>query len=335
MFVHIGAKVPKHLVINLKRTIKLFPEHSVVLITLPKTIIPIISDLTKVDFLPNALYLNINSKLSHPKEFRDNFWANTLIRFLALHSYMVQIQQEFIHVESDVILSQDFPFDKFSSIEKSMAFPIVDSKQGIASVLYLKNVVAAEALINVIEFEIENNPQTTDMLVLKSLYDRAHHLVQILPTGPSTSKNFSGDENDKTLIEIRKSFKNVGGIIDGRNIGVYLFGDDPRNHRGKRINRLTLPDDYLNPRSLKFVYSPTREFIDVDASDCSIPIYSLHIHSKNLSLFKLGTSKKIMKRAVLKSSNPIDFDFIPYIFVNSLLESVARRLKLLRESYYG
>jgi hypothetical protein len=328
VFVHFGVEVPAHLARNLERTIKLFPAHSIALITLPKTRIPFIDNLNRIDYLPDEFYWEISSRLSHPKDFRLNFWANTLTRFLALNSYMQQVQEEFIHVESDVILAQDFPFNKFSAFQKSIAFPVVNSEQGIASVLYLKDVSAAAELIRVIKSELESNSYTTDMLILRALYDKATHAVQVLPTGPSSSKCFNGDMNDETLIRIRESLKQVGGIIDGLDIGYYLFGEDPRNHRGKRIMRSLLSAYYLNPRSLQYSYSTNREFIDVVTPDGPIPIYALHIHSKNLGLFDLSFSRKIMKRAVLESNNPPSFDFLPRIFFKSVMTSVTRKIKV-------
>jgi hypothetical protein len=335
VFVHIGPKVPAHLARNLVRTIKLFRGQPVILITLPDTRCPNIDGLVRIDYSPNDYFWKINENLSHPKDFRGNFWANTLTRFLALHDYMITFQEEFIHVESDVILAEDFPFERFSKLQKPIAFPVVNQHQGIASVLYLRDQNASRELMKVITTEVERNSFTTDMLILRSLYDGHQGGVQALPTGPDAPDSFNGIKNDETVHNIRESLKLVGGIIDGLDIGYFLFGEDPRNHRGKRFLRTILPEYYLNPRFLKFSYSHSRKFINISTSSGEIPIYSLHIHSKDLRLFDLDLCQKVMKRAVKKSTEPIAFDFLPGTFLSSISISLYRKFRMIRGAYIG
>lgn len=329
VFVHIGPKVPAHLARNLVRTIKLFRGHPVILITLPGTRCPNIDGLVRIDYSPNDYFWKVSENLSHPKDFRGNFWANTLTRFLALHDYMSAVQEEFIHVESDVILAEDFPFERFNKLRKPIAFPVVNQHQGIASVLYLRDQNASKELMKVIISEVEGNPFTTDMLILRSLYDGHQDSVQALPTGPDTSDSFNGTKNDETVHNTRKSLKLVGGIIDGLDIGYYLFGEDPRNHRGKRFLRTVLPDYYLNPKYLKFSYSHSRKFINISTTSGEIPIYSLHIHSKDLRLFDLIVSQRVMRRAVENSGRPTAFEFLPRIYLHTVFVSMKRKARLI------
>ena len=333
VFVHFGSKVPAHLARNLDRTIKLFRGNPVVLITMPDTRCPNINGLVRIDYSPDEYFRKISGKLSHPKDFRGNFWANTLTRFLALHDYMGEIREEFIHVESDVILAGDFPFEKISALQKPIAFPVVNQNQGIASVLYLRDQNASSELVKAIATEVESNSFTTDMLVLRSLHDRHPGSVQVLPTGPDALDAFNGNQNDKTVNNIRESLKLVGGIVDGLDIGYFLFGEDPRNHRGKRILRSRLPEYYLNPKFLKFSYSDSRKFINVTTPSGEIPIYSMHIHSKDLRLFDSILGQRVMKRAVRNSTDPIAFDFMPRIFLTSISISLYRKLRIFRGAH--
>lgn len=330
VFVHFGSKVPSHLARNLDRTIKLFRTHRVVLITMPGTRCPKISGLSRIDYSPDDYFWKINEKLSHPKDFRGNFWANTLTRFLALHFYMGELGEELIHVESDVILAEDFPFEKISALQKSIAFPVVNQSQGVASVLYLRDQNASNELMKAITTEVESNSFTTDMLVLRSLHDKQPDSVQVLPTGPDALDAFNENPNDKTVNNIRESFKLVGGIVDGLDIGYFLFGEDPRNHRGKRILRSLLPGYYLNPKFLKFSYSEIRKFVNVTTPSGEIPVYSMHIHSKDLRLFDSILSQRVMKRAVKNSSNPIAYDFLPSVFLSSVSISLYRKFRIFR-----
>jgi len=182
---------------------------------------------------------------------------------------------------------------------------------------------------------VERNSFTTDMLILRSLYDGLQGGVQVLPTGPDVSDSFNGTKSDETVHNIRESLKLVGGIIDGLDIGYFLFGEDPRNHRGKRFLRTILPDYYLNPKFLKFSYSHSRKFINISTSSGEIPIYSLHIHSKDLRLFDLNLCQKVMKRAVKNSTYPIAFDFLPATFLSSISVSLYRKFRIIRGAYFG
>ena len=330
VFVHFGPKVPAHLARNLDRTIKLFRGHPVILITMPDTRCPNINGLVRIDYSPDDYFWKINGNLSHPKDFRGNFWANTLTRFLALHDYMSETQEEFIHVESDVILAEDFPFERISELQKPIAFPVVNQSQGIASVLYLRDQNATNELIKAITTEVESNSFTTDMLILRSLYDRHPGIVQVLPTGPDALDSFNNAQNDETVNNIRESLRLVGGIIDGLDIGYFLFGEDPRNHRGKRFLRTVLPEYYLNPKFLKFSYSDSRKFISVITPSGEIPIYSMHIHSKDLRLFDLRLGQRVMERAVKNYTDPIAFDFLPRTFLASVLISLFRKIRMFR-----
>lgn len=327
VFVHIGDSLPPHLVLNLKRTIQLFPEQTTYLITQKDCKIPEIEQLKHFHILDDDRLRLIENTLLHPKDFRRNFWFNTLNRFLALDQFMAVHGEEVLHVESDVILSSDFPFGKFSQLQRGIAFPKVNKYQGIASTLYLRDKDASSLVTKVLLSEVESDPHTTDMLILNKLYLRYQDDVQLLPTGPSEADFYLPHLEKDILREMEISRNIIHGVIDGLDIGYFLFGEDPRNHRGVRILRKSIPDYYLDVRKLKLEFSGIRNFVDIDIEGTKLPIYSLHIHSKNLRLFDLRRAPDDMRRAVMNSRMRMQSEFVLKIFFQTAIKAIFRRFE--------
>ena len=86
------------------------------MLTNPECILPKIEGLEIHRYAPSEEWQRLDHNLSHPKNFRENFWLTSLARFLALEDYLAQSNEEIIHLESDVILAKDFPFSKFSDL---------------------------------------------------------------------------------------------------------------------------------------------------------------------------------------------------------------------------
>ena len=169
VFAHFNSKLPKHLILNLKRTISLFPSHEVHLITDQDLTKVKINNLSVSKYHPSDNWNNLEKRIQHPKFFRNNFWFTSLARFIAIAEFVKIHDEEIIHIESDVIISDDFPFKMFSKLNVDFSFAIVNSEQAIASCLFIGNSRAADELIRItLESAIENN-LTTDMYILKKL----------------------------------------------------------------------------------------------------------------------------------------------------------------------
>ena len=133
VFVHLNTKVPRYLINNIKSTIEMFPEHQVHLIHNEVVSLPKIKLLKSYLYTKDAKWRNLEAILNHPKSFRGNFWFTSLARFLAISQFAKEFPGEIVHLESDVVISRDFPFEKFTNQRKGIAFPITSSKRGIAS----------------------------------------------------------------------------------------------------------------------------------------------------------------------------------------------------------
>jgi hypothetical protein len=328
VFAHFGSPIPKHLALNLKRTSILFPDHKIYLVT------DLILD--KFEIANIIIYTYSHSKdwwqlrnnLKHEKNFRNNFWFTSSARFIALADFASFTNEDFLHIESDVIISEDFPFTKLSNSNYDLIFPIVSESNAIASCLYVRNSDSANYLSNFTLLESKKNNLTTDMYILSELSKKNNVKFAPLPTAPAI--NYSHTNLSTKFLHFSDILlKDFGGVFDGFDIGRYLFGDDPRNKRGVSILRDNDIRTYLDVRKLDLFVLPEREFpyIRQASSDSYIPLYSLHIHSKNPKLFKINKSKRIIHNYVAKSKEKSKKVFILSVFFTSAIKAIEIRIK--------
>jgi len=328
VFAHFGSPIPKHLVRNLKRSTLLFPSHQIFLIT------DLQIDRTKFNkvfvykYFHQQDWWKLQSQLKHSREFRDNFWFTSTARFLALADFSNSFREEFIHIESDVIIADDFPFEKLSNANYDLMFPLVSDVNAIGSTIYIKNPEAANYLAKFAVLESERNNLTTDMYILRELSRDITVNFAPLPTAPTNSYEKSKSK-DEFLKMSDSLISNFGGVFDGFDIGRYLFGDDPRNKRGFSTVRDNDLRTYLDVRKLNLVMRPERNFpfIKNDSSDLYTPVFSLHIHSKNLALFDIKKSKNMIMKHVSESKKKSRTFFVFSVFFKSALKSLKSRLK--------
>jgi hypothetical protein len=333
VFAHFKTKFPKHLILNLQRTAKLFPEHQVVLITDQDVSKLDIQGLTMFFFDESPEWLEIEALLEHPKDFRGNFWFTSLARFVAISAFMQLNDCPLVHIESDVIISSDFPFEKFSKIESIFAYPVINDNLAIASCLFIRDKQAAMFLENFTLKSVRENPSTTDMYVLHDLFSQHPGKVQLLPSGPPERDALVGVSPD-FFDEILGGVSLFNGIFDGSAIGRYLFGDDPRNNRGFSVLRRKDPQSYIDASKLEFTVLEEREFpFTRSAKDSTqLPIFAIHVHSKNLRLFESNNLTRELVNSVKNSKHDSEKIFSFNIFLIGVRNAIKRRIKILMVS---
>jgi hypothetical protein len=71
---------------------------------------------------------------------------------------------------------------------------------------------------------------------------------------------------------------------------MWLTGEDPRNHLGMNVIHLnqlyTSGDSAINPEKLRFSLDSENNLWATNTAGGRFPIWSLHIHSKNVELFR-------------------------------------------------
>lgn len=323
VFVHLNTKIPLYLRLNLLSTQRNLPACKVVLIhnqdrsyLLPKNIV-------QYRYTKSELARDIESGLDHPKDFRENFWFASIARFDAIHVYMKENPESVIHVESDVILSRDFPIHEFVHPDFSIAYPVVADNRGVASTVYLKNAETSQDLVNYSLNAVNMNPRTTDMEILAQYKNITKNDFRFLPYGPSEKKNYNN--HDFLLNQSKKV--SIEGVVDGNDIGVYLFGSDPRNTRGISFLGRNIPGNYANIKQWKFLYDDKRKFISINNSGVEIPIYSIHATCKNRYLFFAFTRTLMIRIFLWRSKSNLTKLFYPGVFINLGLRKILRIFK--------
>ena len=327
VFVHLGPTIPRYLLLNIERSLLLFPNNHIYLITDQVKCYFDAPNFTLVTYFPGKDWTMLDGLLAHDKTFRNNFWVNSTARFFALADFAKKFPGPFLHVESDVILSSDFPFSKLLASKFNIMYPIVSDTNAIASCLYIKNSFVANLLASFSLAEARKNVHTTDMYILRNFMSHKEIFFTPLSTAPVAAYvelNLLKELTDA----MQQSILSFGGTFDGFDIGRYLFGDDPRNNRG--ISKLRDNDarTYLNVRNLKLITTSGRDFPSIVAQDTGqlIPVYSLHIHSKNRKLFDTSSQKKIIRRAVKNYKRKIVITFSLRIFLMSCFHALRRRV---------
>jgi len=335
VFVHFGSRLPKHLRRNLTRAAELFETHEIFLI----------SDFEHVNIPPSinkffvsdqAYFHEAEKDLLHPVDFRNNFWFLTLKRFLVFNLFMREHPAPMVHLESDVVISQDFPFDVFSGLTTPFAFPLISDTQGIPSILFLRDKSAADQLCDLTLQTIKGNPNTTDMLILAKIRSEIPEQITILPSGPSDKEIYVPNTSNEFISMQFKGLQRFGGFFDGAAIGQYLLGDDPRNNRGIRNIYFESGYSALRAKDINYEYSTNRKFLNVTTGYETIPIFAIHVHSKDIRVFREQGFVKVIKTRIRDNHGGLKKEFLVYVALRQFILAFKRRVKRLRSGYkYG
>ena len=324
VFVHLNSPVPRYLQLNMISTIKKFPDAKVVLIHNNKKTNQIHSNLWKFEYQPGTISLSIENSLNHPKDFRNNFWFSAIQRFDALRLYIEKSNEPILHLESDVIISKDFPLEKFIMSEIKIAFPVVAKNRGVASSVFIRDLETAEKLIHFADETSSVNSNTTDMEILAGFFEENQDKVVMLAFGPNSASAY---DESFILERVLPAFEILSGIFDGNDIGVYLFGTDPRNARGVSYLGTSIPGNYAQVNKWDFKFDNLRQFINLEFDDTVIPIYSVHATSKQLTLFFHYTQNYVIRRYLQKKNPAGKRKHFPFITSKMVLRKILKSLK--------
>jgi hypothetical protein len=289
VFVYLGKKLPRYFIRNITYFQKTFPNiRNWVVTDENKVLQKLLSSGFNAYFVGEELKEALDEmsvRLSHDMSFRSGFWTKTIGRFHAIQNLMKKENLEkVIHVEGDVLCLPQFPFEKFEKMKQGLAYPLEAPDLGIASVLFIQNLKVMNLLIAFTEEEINRNPKTTDMRILGRFAKEYESEVFLLPTfslEDQVNSIYSGRSIVQSIIANEGKFQ---GVFDSVSLGQYLFGVDPKNSRGVVRKFLANKNHFVNPRKFEFLKSG--ESIAVANSNGHLSsLFSLHIHSKELSAF--------------------------------------------------
>lgn len=320
VFVHLGSPIPLHLILNMRRTSKLFPKNEIIFLTdRPSKFLKKNIQQKKIEL--NEEDIKVRDKYSFPRDFRNNFWFSSLARFSLIDKYMANSQNPVLHIESDVLLSSDFPLEFIGNLKQSFAYPIVSHRRAIASTLFIKDSKSASFLWNYAQKMVENNTLSSDMEILFSLHSQFPQMVLELPIAPQFLRR------EAAVTSNSESFE---GFFDGHDFGVYVAGTNPWNSRGWSRLHARIPESLLLFDSKNIFFERHRSFISLrDNRDMkSYRLYSLHITNKNPLFFSFLTSKLAIK-IWAQTMQAADRTFHPLVWLIMLFRFLSKNIKAL------
>ena len=277
ILVYVSRKLPKYVIDSAISCGKRFPERKTILLTnasTPKKVNEVNLEIVKLHSQSKMPNLN-ELGLDHNVDFRSGFWYRTIERFFILESFMQeQGIDKSLHIEADVWLSEDFPFEKLDEKVLGLAYPPVDKSRSSGAVFFVGRRDALRSMLDFFYIAVNQNPKLTDMVLLKEFSDARPSMYQPLPTEFSTrdSNPLSSDE--------------LGGIFDAAPWGQYLFGLDPSINFGKTNLFKDLSGYGITPSST-ILSVDSHHRLRISQNGAEFSLFNLHIHSKNRKLFTL------------------------------------------------
>lgn len=309
VYVHLGEKLPRYLEKNICRSKSLFPDLRIVLAGQGKPAQRLAARL-------NVEYCELGTELGNPTAasegirrsgfdlaFWDGYWQKTFDRLLALEAVHKSFEgAALLHIESDVILMPDFPFEFISSLN-SLSWVGFSEEDDIASVVFSPNAESSAWLAEKLIQVGSADPGMNDMRALKAVRQNYPDHVALLPSLPDRSQEHAW-------------------AFDGLHFGDWLFGWDPGAHWG--FKRRRMPTTQYSPEVSRGKFTVTENGLVFSSDRGSCRIANLHIHSKEMPFFEADIQGEL-RSLVAKVANNRAFDgFSPSAALNWTLSRAKR-----------
>jgi hypothetical protein len=297
IFVQLGSAKAAHLWKNISSIKNKWPEYDVVLITDSNEHVKKAKKL-KIgiwEFVPTQEISDLMSNSAHNHEFRQGFWNYSVLRLFAVLEYSnIRPQTSLIHLESDVTVFPNFPFSTLSSRPLPTWLRFNESHD-VGSIFTIPDVDAAKWLKQTFIKELKKNSSLTDMTLLNCVSRRYPELMEFLPVAadPSDPLIRYADRNSPEAERITETSSIYNGIFDSAPIGMWLLGQDPRNHLGRIIRFKELAESYIQPQFTKYSFNSDAQTL---VTSTGTQIFNLHVHSKEISYFDSRRGRKIAAR---------------------------------------
>lgn len=287
VFVHLGSSNPEHLWANIRYCLKTFPTARITLVLDHQGHHKHIQDFgISVHFYkPTSIEESVMSDLSHDFGYRMGFWRYSIERLFALSNWhSLHKNESFIHLESDVLLLNNFPWPQFGKYNK-LAWLRHSFSLDCAAILFSPSFVETSWLSDELVTLLKGDSGLTDMTALNQISEMHPDKVALLPTIENSWIKALGKQSQETARLLSKEFEFFNGVFDPAAIGVWLTGNDPRNRLGWITRYSSHFDPLVDPNTLQYSGKLGRG-VSVSLDSTSVPLYNLHIHSKQISYFR-------------------------------------------------
>ena len=326
--VYLGKKIPKYIFSNLRNIVKNFPDRDVWLITeknvkIRKTKVNNFK-IFEVDDQEEIYEVLKRSELDN--KFRQGFWKKTLFRLYAIAEFTKHVDKRIIQVEGDVHLFNSFPVDIFDLLDCEIAFPMETIEKGAPSTLFIKNKESALKFIEIMNQALSKNSHHTDMTLLGALTEATQLDLCLLP-----SWNKKIDYSKKLHVNSKNDLTKFRGIFDTTTLGIYLTGEDPRNHQGM-LKLFTESSNHISkPSEAKLRYIKNNLLISIDGCN-EFFVHSLHLHSKQLKLFNENKLRKTLIKNINDSKETSAQKRLYYLTIKLSINKIIKTLLLRRNN---
>jgi hypothetical protein len=219
----------------------------------------------------------------------------------------------------------NFPFAEIA-LSKKLMWNAYNSNHDVAALLFSPNINSTDNLIQQIRLNLKLKPNLTDMTVLNEVWRNSDlnptHFSSVHPSLPEMinpkADEYAGSEMSS----------GYGGIFDGAAIGMWLFGHDPKNNYGKSIIHSNLViqsgNSYVDPSSVNYELDENGNLfaISKETTARKVPIWNLHIHSKNQNVLGVNWLHETRKYVDLANSPSqivrMDWSVLWRMFTSSL-----------------
>ncbi len=327
VFVQLGMKPARYVKANIENCKKLFPAIPIVLIGNSwKT--RRAAESLKVSYShyeDNPIIESFLGARELSKDFRNGFWIYTLQRLFAITEFHLKNPtQKILHVESDVLLSSNFPLPELILEEQIHWLPF-NHERDVASLVYLPSQSETQWLQARFVEILSSKSDLTDMTLLREISKNYPDRIMYFPVAESpNSQLLNKDASEEFSKRASVQFGKFQGIFDAAPLGMWLTGQDPRNHRGQILRYKSIPESFVDPTVLMGRLKLKEKDLVYNES---IPIYDLHIHSKASNLFSPKANKVLRKLIRGSLDGEMKSEFSPSAYFSLIRGFASRRIK--------
>jgi hypothetical protein len=231
------------------------------------------------------IFSKINESLDF--DFREGFWRFSLERLFAfcdVHEYVGDTP--LLHIESDILLFNNFPWGSFLDLRK-ISWLKFNDEADVASIISSPNTSSTRRFKQHLETVLTKEPYLTDMTVLSNIRRYYPGEYELLPSiSPSMALELQLHD-----LEVLTNFKSFGGYFDPAGLGMWNLGQDPRNGLGFARRFISLPEATIDPSRIQLTLQENGSLCDQNMDS----VFNLHVHSKNTRILK-GDSPEYLAR---------------------------------------
>lgn len=330
VLIHIGNFPPEHFWRNVQHLKTYHPTIGIDLILDHDVSIQLDQQIRAFNYKSDPKLLEFLKKQQNESSFRNGFWRYSTERLFALAEHAISNPEySYIHIESDVLILPQFPFEEFEKLE-NIYWSRYDNLRDLASIVFIPGPEESEWFLQMMHEMISEHSDINDMILLNRIARQFPERIQCLPTAPKTNSKlicdrYVGDQIER--LRISENFSVFFGVFDSAALGIWLTGTEPRNYFGVKkkysTKDLLRTPTYVNPSKTVYTYRKG-EGLFLDEDGIEIPVFNLHVHSKDLELFGPNWEESLRQIVDQSRSNRVQIDFSHRILLQLIRENFEK-----------